>query len=289
MPITKPSQEEAHSAARELFDGQHGMGLIPNPPDPRDYLVASSPDAILPETLRHEIVSAPDLSRSFGVKARDLPPIWDQDGVGACAAYATDRLVCHARKRQGLPYVEPSHLFTYYNARALYGHEAELHDTGSAPSLCLESARKYGIAPATDWPFDRRKVVVKPSDAAYVDAELHQALSTWMIPDGDVAAVQASLMDGWPVMVGLPLFENFGTDEKGLVPGPKGSIRGYHEVTIRGWRPWWGGCLATDNQWTTAWGKRGRCFLPVSYVAEHGFAFGTVRAVENVAMPGGLL
>ena len=285
MPATKPSPTEAENAATETIGG-YGLGAVPDPVDRRNYLIASAA-APLDETRAFRSVTAPDTSLPFGCRIRDMAPIWDQGRLGSCVPHAVDRLIAYARRKQGLPYVEPSHLYTYWWARYLYGGiPTTLKDTGSASSLALRSTRQQGAPPKDAWPYDIARFAERPPASADTAAELHQSIESWSIPDGDIAAVQACLAEGWPVTFGVPIFTNFTADaETGYVPVPSGSIRGYHELVIRNWRPWDDGYFGIENSWSTAWGRRGRAFFPVQYIAEHAFDMWSVRSVEQAALP----
>lgn len=233
---------------------EHAYGRTADLPDFRDYRLAPPP--------------APDGGLPASVDLRGspfMPPIWDQETIGACVDFGVDALVCFLRAKNGQSAIAPSHLFAYYNARSLEGTTGS--DSGSSIRDGIKAAAKWGTAPESLWPYDVKKFTQKPPKAAYTDAVKHVALVYQQVPQ-TADAIKRVLASGIPLTFGITVyasFESAAADKTGDIPIPhRGEkVLGGHDLDIVGYDAEW--CIFR-NHWSTSWGNAGYGRLPWSYV-----------------------
>lgn len=232
---------------------EHSYGRVPDLGDIRDYrLSPPPPTGPLPEAV--------DLRDS-----PHMPPIWDQGQLGACVAFGVDALVWFLRSRDGLPTFVPSHLFQYYNARALEGTTRS--DAGSSIRDGIKAAAKYGTALATDWPYDVKRFTKKPPKPAYAAAARHKALVYQQVPQ-TAEAIKRVLASGLPLTFGITVyasFESASASKTGDIPMPhRGEqVLGGHDLDLVGYDAAW---VRFRNHWSTEWGDAGYGRLPWEFV-----------------------
>lgn len=296
--MARPLLEEV--AKHELegkgrFKNRHGMGSIPDQPDPRDYqyqsVAAASRFVELPESVS---------------LAEFLPKPWNQDPFGSCTSFSALTLVTVARAKGGLPYIEPSFMATWYWTKlAMYGPGTANTDVGASIREAVLSTRREGVAPAKSFPYIPANLGQVPGERVKAEAEANQSLYFFRVDDYesgiDVDFIYRCLAEGWPVSIALPLYSSFEpgyTD--GYVPYPSDGDRfeGWHAMTLygynlRGRRPY----FRCRNQWGSEWGGRrilpsakhiepGTCRIPIEYVRDHGYDCWTIRAVEDGKIQG---
>lgn len=100
-----------------------------------------------------KLASYPVLSPSKDLSVTGfLPPIWDQGQTSSCTGHGVTRAIAFARAKQGLPYVDLSRLFPYWNARVAEGDPGS--DEGAAIGDVIAASQKYGDCPYNDYPTD---------------------------------------------------------------------------------------------------------------------------------------
>jgi hypothetical protein len=172
---------------------RHAYGWRPSPPDKRDYRYQARVD---PATLPASV----DLSAS-------LPPAWDQSQLGSCTAFTGAAAVVFDLVKQGigLAFV-PSFLFLYYNERKDDGTIPV--DAGSSMREIAKALAKYGLAHDAFWPYNISRFADAPPAAAYDDG-LKTVLTQYLAVAQDVNAIKSCLADGYPVMVGVSVYQSF--------------------------------------------------------------------------------
>lgn len=202
-----------------------------------------------------------------------LPPIFDQGQTGSCTGHGSTRAIAFARAKQGLPYIDLSRLFTYYNARVAEGDADQ--DNGASVGDVIVAAQQYGDCPYTDYPTDPALVTVAPSAQVYADAIKHKALSAVTVdaPAGPQFEYQfKAAIDqlGLPVVFGFTVYESFESDEvakTGIMPmpAPGEQVLGGHCVVAVAYDD--STKLVTiDNSWGTSWGQEGRFQMPYDFI-----------------------
>lgn len=208
-----------------------------------------------------------------------LPPIWDQGQTSSCTGHGGARAIAYARAKQGLPFMDPSRLFPYYNARKREGTTGS--DAGASIADVIAAAAEYGDCLYERWPTDPKLVTVKPYASCYTEAIKHQALTTTRILGSTRDAFEyhfkhaiASLEV--PPVFGFTVYESFESDEvarTGLVPIPKRGerIKGGHCVVARAYDDG-NRVVKCDNSWSARWGREGSFYLPYDLIFNPEFA-----------------
>lgn len=247
-----------------------GLGWIPDLPDHRDVPYAAPRGAVA------ELAATVDLRPG-------CPPVHDQGRLADCAANTVGAAVAYGQMRQGKPATMPSRLFVYYNERALEGTIAA--DSGGTIRGALKAARRYGVPPESDWPYDPALLSQKPTAAAYDDGLRNQVLAYRRLPR-DLNQMRACLSTGHPFAFGFSVYESFMSDEvarTGVAPMPHPSepVVGGHCALAVGYDDAAGRFLAR-NSWGTGWGMAGYFTLPYAYLAQPTLSadFWTIRLVE---------
>lgn len=273
---TPDFQQAAELAERPAPDGQ-GMGALPDPPDDRDWDGKAALDRM------DEAVGAgePDVGASL-LRAVRRTRDWHQLTASSCTSFGVNRCVVQAREAQGLPFRDPSMLATYAWTRMMADGAAGLQrDAGAAPRTAIQSTKQYGIAPEKLMPYEVSRVREKPNAEAEQQAELHQTVEYYALPDGDVGSVRRAINAGHLVTFAVPIHEGFAPDAKGDVRDPaRGRLTGYHQMNLYRSAPdkLWG-----LNQWGPGWGQRGRFSLPDAFLLEAMFGCWFVTLSEDGA------
>lgn len=239
-------------------------GWTPDLPDARDRKASDAPH------LQH--FTPP---QRIDMRAK-CPPVYDQGQLGSCTANAIAAAIDFERARQGLPFITPSRLFIYYNARLEEGTVDS--DSGAMIRDGIKSVAKFGDCPESEWTYsdDAAAFKVQPSSAAYADALKYKALDYWRVPR-DLMQMRGCLAAGYGAVIGFSVYESFETDavaHDGLVPLPKPdeNLLGGHAVFVVGYddmKPMVAGaapgCLIGRSSWDSMWGDGGYFYLPYAY------------------------
>lgn len=197
-----------------------------------------------------------------------LPPCWDQGQLGSCTGHGWAAMMVFLF---GIDHMF-SRLFIYFIERMMEGTVSE--DNGAEIRTGAKALSKYGASPETLWPYLVRKFKTHPSAAAFASA-LSFKLPRYM-KVATVNDIMACLSEGYPVVIGVTLYDSFESDEvarTGIVPMPvKGEKQiGGHCMTIVG-HDKKTGRFKTRNSWSPKWGVRGHCYLPFAYFTTPGLA-----------------
>jgi len=215
-----------------------------------------------------------------------LPPVWDQGNIGSCTAFA----LCGCFSKCDKSF-DASKLFLYYNERyldSLQGDNAPGIDDGSTISQGVSALRKYGVCSTSKWPYVTSLVSTKPSQAAYTEGLLHQALTVSNIRQ-DLTQLKGCLQAGFPFAVGIVVFSSFFPDAQGVIPMPKldtDSVLGGHALCVVGYDDV-KQCFLVRNSWGPTWGINGHCYIPYTYILDLTLATDTWKlvSVEVVTPP----
>lgn len=231
--------------------GPIGLGWIRQLPDFRDLRLAMAPGGSLPA---HFIL---DLSL--------FPPIWSQGGEGSCTAHGGAAAWAWDRKVLGLPYVEPSRQFLYWNERAL--RDSTSTDSGASIRDCFAALAKSGICQDSLWPY-AMGWKARPSEAAYEDGARREATVYQALPQVPEAIKTCLYWTRRPVVFGFTVYESFVTGQvarTGLMPVPtwRERVLGGHCVVAVGWNRH--DYFLCRNSWGPGWGDpdyRGHFWMP---------------------------
>lgn len=206
-----------------------------------------------------------------------VPKILDQDGIGACNAFAAVQAFHVIRKQAGLPFVELS-------AGNLYGQINGGVDRGSLLGDAVKALKDTGACKAAtigqlDWRPNRW-----PRNWQE-EAKRFRILEAYDCPSFDHIA--SAILYGFPVDFGIFVGTRFQPDQRsGWLPDYVGGGGGHAMCGVglayddrRGWG------IITANSWGERWGKDGFCIVPESYFRRS--AFTDAWAVRGVIDPTG--
>ncbi len=243
---------------------------MPDRPDQRDklYSAIAAPPKKLPQKV--------DLRAG-------CPPVEDQGQLGSCTANAMVGNLEFLMKKAGLPVMDLSRLFIYYNERAMEGTVNE--DSGAAIRDGVKSLVKLGVCPEKIWPYDIAKFTMKPTAACYKSAADHQVTSYHRITG--LLQMRQCLAEGYPFIFGFTVysaFESKAVAKTGVLnlPGKGEKDVGGHAVCAVGYDDTAQRVLVR-NSWAANWGMGGYFTMPYDYISNPNLAddFWTLRAFEN--------
>lgn len=207
-----------------------------------------------------------------------LPPIWDQGQTGSCTGHGTTRAMMFARAKQGLPLIDLSRLFPYWNARVT---EGDTNDDGASIGDVVAASQAFGDCPYANLPTDPNLVTIPPSSSAFSEAIKHKALSVTRVMGASNASLEYHFKHclsvlGVPVIIGFVVYDSFESDAvaaSGVVPlpGPNEQQLGGHCVAVVGYDDATKTVLA-QNSWGNSWGMKGNFTMPYAYVFDPGLA-----------------
>jgi len=250
---------------------KHKFGWIRQKKDKRDYVLS-----------RPRIAKA-DLPESVDLRDK-MPPIFDQGPLGSCSAQAWSAAFKYALTKDGdMSTFMPSRLFIYYGERVIIDTVNE--DSGAILRDGAKTLAKDGVCDEIEWEYDIKKFAIKPNDVCYEHALTYQALTYWTVPQ-DLKSIQACLAEGFPIVLGIIVFESIESEEvskTGILEMPKrgerrigghaGLLVGYNNETKR---------FIMRNSWGCRWGDNGNFTIPYDYILNPRLAsdFWTLRTVE---------
>lgn len=226
---------------------------------------------------RDHIYSVPIVATKLPamIDLRDkCPPIVDQGDLGSCTANAIAGAVqFDLMKQQVKDPFAPSRLFIYYNERVIEGSVD--YDSGAEIRDGIRAISRIGVPPEADWPYDISKFTQKPSDKAFADARLTQAVAYGRVIQL-IRQMQAILASGYPFVFGFTVYDSFESaqmDQTGIMPMPATTeeVLGGHAVMAVGYDD--GKRMVTvRNSWGTGWGDKGYFYMPYEYITNPNLA-----------------
>lgn len=201
--------------------------------------------------------------------------IKDQGEYGACNGHAAALGLELARWAEGLNHVPLSAWWVYGNLTGGW-------DTGSNPMDALNLLTATGCAPESDVPwgmFNPRKFTA----AAKSDAPRYRAEKSGVITDPDLLMTAVQLRQ--PLNATVDVVNGFNTLDSDGVPQGLGRRSDNHAITLafgakktsaHGW------CVKMANSWTTQWGLKGFCWIPLAKLCvNNGFECYALSAAAN--------
>lgn len=219
------------------------------------------------------------------------PPIRNQEGIGACTAFAATELFDFVRRKHDSVKWMPSPLFTYYATRL--ADKKEDQDSGASVRDALKSTVRDGVSMERLWPYIPSSYNERPPQAAWDNAEKHQTLEYLKLDDFDKNVWLNCLNDGYPFIFGLNLYASFFDPIFSLLGGfmqepdrDSEKLVGGHCMMAVGYLKNYNGkeYLIAQNSWGPDWGAAGYCYIPLSYIMSNdSFDFWTIRLTEVCA------
>jgi len=233
-------------------------GYLKDPKDPTDIrfrAVRSIEDnPIFPEKV------------SLRNRFKELP--YDQGELGSCSAHAATGIFTY--EHGGGPY---SRLALYYWERELEGTID--HDSGAYLRDAIKVLNAKGIGLEEHWPYDISKFTVQPPPIELQEGALNKITQYFSLDDGDANDYRQCLVDGYPFMLGIQIFQSFESDSvarTGVVPMPSQyeNCLGGHAVAVIGYDENFQGMgrryYEVRNSWGVDWGDRGHFWIPGEYL-----------------------
>lgn len=226
------------------------VGWKPDKPDARD-LILKAP--------------APNLASA------SLRPDWklairNQGGIGTCTANASLEAAGYLYVRDGKPDPVFARLFQYWVSRVKIEKVAASNDSGCQIRDVMLALQQYGACAESIWPYadDSTTFTKTPSDACFQQALTHKLNFFYRCPD--LNTIKASIAQGFPVIFGFSVPENFMSDEcaaTGIikVPTPAETFDGGHCMMIAAWDDGTK-MVSGPNSWGEDWGDNGWFHMP---------------------------
>ncbi len=241
----------------------HSYGYVPDQHDPKDLIYQS---------VRPSMAPLP-----ANVDLRQLcSPVRDQGNLGSCTGFAI--AVGYREfllKKLGVPFVQLSPLFLYYEERVLEHDVAQ--DAGAMPRDGFKVLAKIGCAPESDDPYDVAKFTKPPSAKAVKDAAQYKIAAYHRLLT--LNDMRTCLAGGGCFVIGFKVYDSCESDavaKTGKVPMPvlaTEQLLGGHAVFCAGYRTdsaiAGGGAFIVKNSWGTGWGDGGYFYMPYAFATTH--------------------
>lgn len=198
----------------------------------------------------------------------------DQGELGSCTANAIASGLREYWENQAGELTLLSRLWLYWEERNIEGTVNE--DAGAYIRDGMKVLQQMGCAPEADWPYDITKFAQTPPLQATTDATEFKIAEYRRVTD--LTALKTALAEGYPVVIGIKVYESFESDQvaqTGIVPLPKRREQflgghavlgvGYNEDTKYESQ----GFVICRNSWGENWGVKGYFYLPYSYFSNY--------------------
>lgn len=269
------------------FD-DHGLGWVPDSPDPRDYTHEHQAIAKVLEAkcyLKHE--DGCELPTKCDL-ADWLPPAFSQGSWNACTANACVALVEFFEKRFAGKSTDASRSFLYKRTREIQGVQ------GNAPVSfrnAMKALQSYGVPPEELWPYDPSHIDAEPPESVSRSAEQYKTVRYFRVdrgtpsPERMLRRIKACLAAEIPTVFGLHLYysarvQSYMNNGSFPLPSASDTPNGGHGLAAVGYDdsivvhntekggPETCGALRVRNSWGRGWGEKGYGWLPYAYVTE---------------------
>jgi Papain family cysteine protease len=205
---------------------------------------------------------AADLPASVDLTAYAQPP-GDQGSVGSCAAWATDYTALgYWENKQGISGGGLAPMYTY--SQLVHGQNVGTY-IDDHPRI----ATSQGVDSQADYTQGNYDYTHLPTAQETANAANWKLTSYTDLAVGSTVtedSIKAALAAGKPVVIGMPVYQNFfyvNSTNHGLYSGPSGPYEGGHAITALGYDSTG---LRIENSWGAYWGDHGFATLSWSWV-----------------------
>lgn len=243
------------------------LGCKKNPPDRRDF------------RLKAPVLKSPP---AYSDLKPIVLPVENQAPLNDCVGNGGTTQGEVMWVKMGRKHEQLSRLMLYYLARDLTGDTDK--DEGTYPRSMAKAFAKWGCARESLWPHDPKKVSTRPSEESYKDALNWRVKSYyWPYTNSDI---KWALSKGFPVGIGIPVYDSFYYAPKGIIPMPKDDEKnnGGHWIVLCGHNDATG-FFDFVNSWSTDWGSGGFGQLPYEYIEKYGWNALVMEFGENGVTP----
>ncbi len=202
------------------------------------------------------------------IDLRDLfAPVRNQGKQGSCAAFAISSVI--EIMRSGHNRYSPA--FLYWIARENNGTAAA--DIGASLYDVINAATTRGICREVSMPYNEDIITLAPSEAAFGEAADCKVLEAKTV-EPNLKDIKSALNDGFPVIIGVQIFDSFSDTRKGFIRQPSrkelnaGEDQGSHAMVICGYSDK-EKILVVRNSWGSEFGDNGYCYMPYSYARKY--------------------
>ena len=207
-----------------------------------------------------------DIKKSIDLRSA-FTPVKDQGEAGSCTIFAITAIYEYLLKKIKAGDPDLSERFVFYNTCV----KNNKPQGGASFKDVLDSIANYGICNEDDCPYSRvaDDLREEPTEDAFKKALTHRITEAKMV-EVNHAHITAALSQGYPVAVGLKVFDSFGKGYKGYELTPQkdeidtGNYE-YHSMVICGYSEE-DSIYIVRNSWGTKFGDDGYCYLPFSYI-----------------------
>lgn len=215
-----------------------------------------------------------------------IPPVMNQGPIGSCTGHGVTGAFRYLRIKAGKSDIPLSRLQNYYDAREI--EDCTSSDAGAEIRDNIKAAAKLGIAREELWPYEIHRFAERPPPVVYENALNYQAIEFQRVPV-NTAAIKQVLADGFPVVIGVSLYDSFEgleVERTGVVPMPDLDVEGLaggHCMLVVGFGQL-EGYFTVRNSWGADWGASGDCYMPYSYLGSisYGSDYWVVREAETL-------
>lgn len=226
----------------------------------------------------------------------DMGPVFDQSNRGTCVANAAISLIDYKSASRF------SRQFNYHQCKMIDGSPNEEGTYIETPfeTLVSDFFLDYGCVEESVWPYNPHKKDTKhqgpPPEAAFDGLRVVADDVVFVERTGNVEKIKKLLnhKEGGktcPVVIGVPLFESFFSDETyrtgwTTMPLDGEIIVGYHAMIIVGYDED-RGVFLVRNSWSASWaaendrGYSGHAWMPYEYISNYCFTGATVAHVHT--------
>lgn len=204
------------------------------------------------------------------------PPVMDQGAIGSCVAHGVSTAFRYIERKTGQQDFDISRLWIYYKARQI--EDTINDDAGAEIRDGIKVVAKMGAPNERYWPYDTKRFMDAPPAECDTEALANRAIEYRRVTVSS-RALKNALADGYPVVIGISLYDSFESDEvaaTGIVPHPdvdkEGLVGGHCMVTV-GYKLLNGELhFIVRNSWNTDWGDKGDCYIPARYLGSPSFS-----------------
>jgi C1A family cysteine protease len=214
---------------------------------------------------------SPEVSAAT-LRDRWLLAIRNQGNIGTCTANGSLEAEGWLSVRAGKPDPVLSRLFQYWNTRVKIENVAATNDSGCTIRDSIKTLAQIGACAESLWPYsdDPNTFTLTPPQECFDVAAQKKALFFYRCPD--LNTIKASIAQGFPVVFGFNVPQNFESDEcaaTGIIQMPTAAEEylGGHCMLFAGWddaRQQ----LDGPNSWGADWGDQGWFHMPYGMVEQ---------------------